>query len=330
MKFPKFTAMLLASATALVLGACGGGSATSPAAGAAAAPATSTISGSAVKGPVANATVTVKNAASGATLATTTTNASGAYSVDVQFDGDVIVEVSGGTYLDEATNVSTPLATPMKAVLNVNGGNVTGVVTPLTTLAYSVAFGNAGSGVTASAFNTAAGNVANQFQLNGVNLVSSAPIVGSGANAYGKVLQAVSQYLSTQNVTLPTFTNASFSNQQWTNFSANFSTAYNAINPNSAVSFSFDGTAFNIAGTGAGGGSGTCGIRAQGTISANGFTVPIDLNYCISGIAAGSCTSGNSSLSQALSGQSGVQGAANLSYSYSASCAAGAISINLQ
>lgn len=325
--------MLLATATALLLGACGGGSssssATAPAAAAAAAT-TSTISGSAVKGPVANATVTIKNAATGATLATAQTSAGGAYSVDVQFDGDVIVEVSGGTYIDEATSLSTPLASPMKAVINVNGNNVTGIVTPLTTLAYSVAFGNAGNGVTASAFNTAAGSVASQFQLNGVNLAASAPTVGNGANAYGKVLQGVAQYLNTQNLTLQTFTNASFTAQQWTNFSANFSAAYNAINPNSAVSFSFDGTAFNIAGTGAGGGSGTCGIRAQGTISTQGITVPIDINYCISGIAAGSCTSGNSSLSQALSGQGGVQGAANLNYSYSATCASGAIAINLQ
>ena len=39
---------------------------------------------------------------------------------------DVVVEVNGGTYTDEATGASTPLATPLRVVLNANGGSVLG------------------------------------------------------------------------------------------------------------------------------------------------------------------------------------------------------------
>ena len=77
-----------------------------------------------------------------------------------------------------------------------------------------------------------------------------------------------------------------------------------------------------MTGTGVGGGTGSCGVHVQGTITAAGVSVPLNLDYCITGIAAGSCGSGNASLSQALSGQSGMAGAANLSYSYSSTCVA--------
>ena len=111
-----------------------------------------------------------------------------------------------------------------------------------------------------------------------------------------------------------------------------FNTLYNnaLIAVGSPVRVNFTATGFNLAGTGAGGGSGTCGVNVQGTVTANGFTVPLNVNYCVTGIAAGSCTSGNSSLSQALGGQQGIVGAANLQYAFSASCAAGAFTINLQ
>ena len=38
----------------------------------------------------------------------------------------------------------------------------------------------------------------------------------------------------------------------------------------------------------------------------HGISVPLNLNFCVAGIAAGSCSAGNSSLSQALSGQGGL------------------------
>jgi hypothetical protein len=327
-------ALLAASSAALLMIACGGGSDGTTSSSTTTTPPTTTagttISGSAVKGPVANATVTVRNAATGAVIGTTTTNASGAYTINVSFTGDVIVEVSGGTYVDEATNATTSLSTPMKVVVTANGGNVTGVVTPLTTMAFTSAFGTAGSNVTASAFNTSAGRIANQFQLNGVNLATTLPSVSGTVNSYGQALRGLSKYLQTQNATLQTVTNTTFTSTQLAAFATAYTSAYNAINPGSSVTFSFDGTAFNVSGTGAGGGTGTCGVNVTGSVSAQGITVPLNLNYCITGIAAGSCGSGNPTLSQAVSGQGGVAGAVNLTYTYAPTCAAGAITINLQ
>ena len=85
------------------------------------APAATTISGSAVKGPVSGATVTVKNATTGATVGTTTTTATGAYTLSVPYTGDAIVEVSGGTYTDEATGATTTLSSPMRTVVTAGG-----------------------------------------------------------------------------------------------------------------------------------------------------------------------------------------------------------------
>ena len=81
----KIVVTTTAVALAALVAACGGGGSSTPT------PST-TISGSAVKGPVSNATVTVKDAANGAVLGTTTTGAGGAYTVSIPFTGDVVVE----------------------------------------------------------------------------------------------------------------------------------------------------------------------------------------------------------------------------------------------
>ena len=116
----------------------------------------------------------------------------------------------------------------------------------------------------------------------------------------------------------------------WADFSTAFTSAYQTAVPNSSITFAFTGNGLTVGGTGAGGGSGSCGVNVQGTVSANGFNVPLNLDYCIVGIAAGSCNSGNATLSQGLSGQGDLVGAANLVYTYSTTCAAGAFEIRLQ
>lgn len=288
----------------------------------------SVVTGSVVKGNVSGATVTIKNAATGVTLGTGTTDGSGAYSVSITFTGDVIVEASGGTYTDEATSQSATLTTPLRAVISVSPGNSTAVVTPLTTMAYANAFTSAGTAVTAAAFNTQAANVAKLFKLNG-SLTSTMPTVsGANVNDYGRALAGLSKYLQANGATLASVTAAAFNSDQWAKFVTAYNSAYVAMFPN--ITFSLDGSAFNIAGTGVGGGSGTCGVAVQGSVTANGLTVPVNFNYCINGIAAGSCASGNTSISQALAGQSGLAGGVNLTYQYSATCAPGAITINLK
>jgi hypothetical protein len=305
----------------VMLASCGGsdGPAT-PATTTTTPPATtaaSVVAGSVVKGNV-----------SGATLGSGTTDASGAYSVSVTYTGDVIVEASGGSYTDEASGQATTLSTPLRAVIAVSPGNSTAMVTPLTTMAYANAFSSASAAVTAAAFNAQAANVAKLFKLNG-SLTSTMPNVsGTAINDYGRALAGLSKYMQANSATLASVTAAAFTSDQWAKFVSAYNSAYGAMFPN--LSFSLDGSAFNIAGTGVGGGSGTCGVAVQGSVSANGLTLPVNFNYCITGIAAGSCTAGNSSLSQALSGQQGLAGGVNLTYQYSATCAPGAITINLK
>ena len=313
----KIILTAITAATAAIVAACGGGGG----GGGSSSGTTTTISGSAIKGPVDGATVTVKNAATGAVLGTTTTSATGAYTLDVPFRGDVVVEVTGGNYDDEATGVSTALSAPMRVVLNANGGSVTGVVTPLTTLAYTYAFGTTGT-PTATGFNTVATNLATQLQIPGVNIATTVPVVTGTVNDYGRLLAGISKYLQLNSVSLQSLMSTALDQAQSAQFSVAFTTAYNTANPDRTLTFTFDGSTLNVTGTGVGGGNGTCGVNVQGTVSAGGNSVPLNLNYCINGIAADSCNSSNSSLSQALSGQSGLAGAANLNYTFSATCVA--------
>lgn len=288
---------------------------------------TTTISGSAVKGPVNGATVRAKKA-DGTACGSATTNAQGTYSLETTCTGDLIIEVTGGTYTDEATSQNRSLDTPLRVVVAANGGTVTGIATPLTTMAYTYAFGT-GAPVTQAAFASQAQTLASQFGLSGVNLATTLPQVTGATNAYGDSLRALSRYMADNNRSLATITNAVFANAgDLTAFNTLYNNALIAVGSPVRVNFTANG--FNISGTGAGGGNGTCGVNVQGTVTANGFTVPLNVNYCVTGIAAGSCTSGNSSLSQALGGQQGIVGAANLQYAFSAACAAGALTINLQ
>jgi hypothetical protein len=308
-----FKGSLAAITAAVLVAACGGSGSSTP---------TTTISGSAVKGPVDGATVTVKDA-SGNVLGTTTTNSTGGYTINISYSGDVVVEVNGGSYTDEATGAKTTLSTPLKVVLAVGGGNVTGMVTPLTTMAFNSAT-TGGAKPSSANFKSVATSLAGQFKLTGVDLATTLPTVTGSPNDYGKVLAAVSKYLQLNSKALSSLVGAALSNAEWTAFSGSFSSAYTAANGGSPISFSFDGTAFSIAGTGAGGGSGTCGVSATGSVSG----IPVNFNYCVTGIAAGSCTAGNTSLSSALSGVAtpGV----SLTYTYSATCAAGATTIALK
>lgn len=341
---------LSALSTATLLVACGGGDSVS-----ATTPAATTITGSAVKGPVNGAIVTIKKASDGTVVATTTTGVGGAYTVSVPYQGDVIVEVTGGTYTDEATGTTTTLSSPMKSVLNVSGNSVTGMVTPLTTMAFTASFPT-GTGVTSAAFKTAANNLATQFQLTGVDLTTTTPVVTGTTNAYGNALKAVSQYLKdNQGTTLGAITNQSLTAAEWTNFSGKFSTAYQTAN-GQTVTYSINGNTISssvtgagvggstitttttgnnttVTGTGVGGGTGTCGVNATGNITQTAagqtFNVPVNLNICVTGIATGSCSASNAQLNQTLAGQQGLTGAVNLNYTYSASCAAGAINVAL-
>ena len=291
--------------------------------------AVTTLTGSAVKGPVGNATVTAKKP-DGTACGTTATNASGQYNFTTSCTGDVIIEVTGGSYLDEATNVTKALDTPLKSVISATGGTVNGVITPLTTMAFSYAF-SSNSAASKAAFDAQAVKIANQFGLTGINIGTTVPVVSGNADAYGNALKGISQYLKDNPAqTLAAVTTASLkSSPDFVNFGNFYSAAYNKIN-NTNIKLTFDGAAFNFTGTGAGGGSGTCGISQKGTLTTAGITVPISFDYCVSGIAGASCDVGNQALSQSLSAQSAAFAGVNVVTTYGPTCAAGAISIVLK
>lgn len=340
-----FSLSSVALATLLV--ACGGGGDPTPSP-----TPTTTIAGTAVKGPVTGATVTVKKASDGTVVGTATTATGGTFSVNVAYQGDVIVEVNGGTYTDEATGVTTTLSSPMKTVLNASGATVTGVVTPLTTMAFTSSFPG-GTGATAAAFKSAADKLATQFQLTGVDLTTTTPVVTGTTNAYGNALKAISQYLKDNSTTLGAITTQTMTQAQWGTFSGKFSTAYKTAT-GQTVSYSIDGGSITtsvtgsngqtttttvtpggttVTGSGAGGGSGTCGVSMQGSYTFGGMTMPIALDYCVSGIQA-SCDAGNSSLAQQLNSSATSQLPAgisiNVTYQYSSACKAGAYPITIK
>jgi hypothetical protein len=287
-----------------LLAGCGGGGATT----------STTISGSAVKGPVGGATVTAFAATTGAVLGTTTTSPNGTYSLTITYNGDVVLEVTGGSYIDEATGNTTPL-NQLKAIINAGGGTQTVHVTPLTYIAYGYA------GNTSAGFNTALTNLATQFGLGSINLLTTLPTVSGTINDYGRVLSAMSQYVQSQSLAnFEAFIGIALNPTTFSAMQSNFAAAFTSINGSgSPLTFAFNGSGIRISGTGAGGGSGTCGVQVSGTISGIG----INQAYCITGIAAGSCNSGlNNSLNSALQGVS-------LNYVYSSSCASGAFNIAL-
>ena len=244
----------------------------------------------------------------------------GAYSATLAYVGDVLVEATGGSYTDEATGAKTTLGDPLQLVLAAQSGATVGYVTPLTTVAVSLSKGLAG-GLSSSNFGAASTDVAKQFQLGSADPAKSKPDVSSGtADAYGKALRALSEYIKAGG-TLKAFTEFKDPSGLATAYSGAYKTA-----TGQTITYSFNGSdKIAIGGTGAGGGSGTCGVAVSGSVS----SLPISFNYCIQGIAAGSCTAGNSSISGAVP-TTGFPAGVSLSYSYSATCAPGATTITLK
>ena len=202
-----------------LLAACGGGG--GGAAGLASTQA-AMISGYAIDGPVSGGTVAayaVSGGARGAMLASATTDATGHFSLSVgSYAGGVMLQLSGGSYVDDATGSMTTMAagTAMTAVVASIGAGAAldGIqITPVTSMAQAYARGMSG-GMTDA--NIAAANAAlgNYFGISGASdILHTMPIdprvggSGSGASQasinYGMALAAMSQYAHAQGLTNP-------------------------------------------------------------------------------------------------------------------------------
>ena len=201
----RATAMTLIGAGVL-LAACGGSSNTTGNG------LNGTMSGTAMKGPVANATVTafgVANGAKGSQLATARTDAQGHFTMQLgAYAGTVLVEMQGGSYTDEATNATMSMsgADVMTSVVPgfAAGSSMTIAVTPLTSMAQTMAQGMAG-GMTDANVTAANGGVGSYFSVGDIlHTTPMDPLVaGSGGAAtqdqknYGMTLAAMSQYAKT-------------------------------------------------------------------------------------------------------------------------------------
>jgi len=175
------------------------------------------VSGTAFNGPVSSAKVmafAINNGTMGAQIASVATDNQGNFTMPLgSYTGPVMLQMSGASYIDEASNKAMTMAANdvMSAVLSTvaPGANVTGVwMTPVTSMAQSRASGMAGGMTDANiaAANTAMGNY---FLVSDILYVQPMnPLVsGSGTSAslaaknYGMTLAAMSQYAKTLNMT---------------------------------------------------------------------------------------------------------------------------------
>ena len=198
-------------ATLLLVAACGGGGTTAASVGSGG---TGFVSGTVTKGPVSNASVTaygISAGAKGPQIGTASTDASGNFiNLNIgAYAGPVMLQVSGGSYMDEATGATMTMAVgdAMTAIMPsvAAGANATGIqVTPVTAMAQALALGMSG-GMTDANIASANAAMGNYFSVSDVLHVQPMnPLVtGSGTGAtpdarnYGVTLAAMSQYAKT-------------------------------------------------------------------------------------------------------------------------------------
>ena len=188
-------------AAALLVSGCGGSSSPSS---------QGSLQGTAVKGPVAGATVTaysIVGGLMGPEIASINSDSQGNFSLSLgDYSGSVILKMSGGSYTDEAsgTNMSMMSGNVMMAAIPMmkSGQVIEDVeITPLTSMAEAFAQHMAG-GLTEANISSANNAVGHYFMIS--DILHTAPmnplVPGSGSDAnqdeinYGMTLAAMSQY----------------------------------------------------------------------------------------------------------------------------------------
>jgi hypothetical protein len=166
-------------------------------------PVATTLSGMVSKGPISGATVNVFAINSGIADTTAPIGAGqtvdgGSFSVDLgSHEGPVLVEVTGGTFTDEASGATVALKIPLHAVIADAkiSTTITAAVTPMTELAYKKARG-AGP-LTAASINDANASVAIAFGLK--DIIGVLPVPGGETDdqkKYGAACGAFSKLIN--------------------------------------------------------------------------------------------------------------------------------------
>lgn len=179
----------------LLMAGCGGGG------GGSSDPRPAIVSGQAVKGAIAGGTVTAYAIAAGVpgnVLATAITDADGNYSLTIEgYSGPVLLEITGGSFIDEATGAAIDLPGSSGSGLRAAVGNVTAAgdlqvqITPLTTFAAARA-AQMTDGLTAS--NIDAANQQLSAYFGGIDLLAMSPIDPTVAGASAGASQAAVDY----------------------------------------------------------------------------------------------------------------------------------------
>jgi hypothetical protein len=215
MKIIRLIPILGALSLLAACGGGGGGGATAPA------PASNTVAGVASAGIIRGGTVKVfapysslsgadkkQIGASGLTSLT-----DGSYSINIgSYSGAVVVEVTGGSYIDEA-DVSAGLKTipagaPLRAAVSSASGIVNVAVTPLTELAVKQAR-EQDKKLGAASIDTANSQISDLFKVDIINTtpLDASAAISSGTQAqkdYTIVLAGISQLTKTSTQTLDT------------------------------------------------------------------------------------------------------------------------------
>jgi len=194
-----------------LIAGCGGGGGTVSEGGGGTPTLAGTVSGTAIKGPVANATVTAfsinASGARGGAIGTGKTDAQGNFSIQVgDYSGPMMLQMTGGSYMDEATGMNTNMAQNDSLTCVIPsmpaGPMMSGIqMTPLTSMAQNMAKFMTG-GMTAANIAAANNAVSQYFSINNVLFTPPMnPLVqnaGQGADQnmknYGMTIAAMSQY----------------------------------------------------------------------------------------------------------------------------------------
>lgn len=185
----------------LALAACGGGGGSSGDSSG------TTLSGVASKGPLDGASIcayALREGQRGDQIGScATSDAAGHYRLDLaDYRGDVLIEASGGSYIDEATGLSTPLVTPLRTLeTDVAGGALSTAVTPLTEITTRLAEAN--GGLDRARFDAAAARVEREFGVDDIRHTLPANALQPDAHAaeaqrqYGLALAGIAQFQQT-------------------------------------------------------------------------------------------------------------------------------------
>ena len=197
-KYIKIVASATIMAGSLTLISCGGGGGGNTAS---TQNATAFLSAAPVDGAVC-VLYSLDNGVKGAELDTQSSNQGNIDFINLSYQGEALIECTGGQYLDEATQ-TTKDTIIMRSVINFeNSGSYT--ITPLTEIAYQLAPTNDLSSVLSTHNNT----VAKAFGLCGVDISQSRPkninkesLSNDSVGRYGTVLTLLSQLEKTQGTT---------------------------------------------------------------------------------------------------------------------------------